>query len=88
MDSPETTPTYFPGKDYPDRDKWLAIRAMQRVKRDVLRVYAPQENGKLIPLDVGMNKVKREADVNANPKDSRQEIVRHRHQHNRKVNTK
>lgn len=68
-------PLYWPGKDYPDREAWLAKRAAQREKPEVRRVYTGRQ-----PLALGINVAKRLADGDGNPKHTRgKRIVKHRH---------
>ncbi len=70
-------PEYFPGKDYPDREVWLKIRAAQHDKAPVRVVYSG-----LQPFAIGINAAKRMADAGGNPKHTRgKKIVRHRHRY-------
>lgn len=68
---------YWPGKDYPDREVWLAKRAAQRVKPQAQRVYTGRQ-----PMALGINNAKRLADGDGNPKHVRsKKIVQHRHEY-------
>lgn len=69
---------YWPGKDYPDRDVWLAKRAAQRAKPQPRVVYTGRQ-----PLALGLNVVKRRADASENPEQGRRNIVKHRHDYYR-----
>lgn len=71
-------PEYFPGKDYPDREVWLKIRAAQRQKPEPRVIYRGAQ-----PLALGINAAKRMADAGGNPKHTRSKIGKHRHDYYR-----
>ena len=50
---------YFPGRDYPDREKWLDKRATDRraLKKRGTSLYTARKGGK--PLRLGINLAKR-----------------------------
>jgi hypothetical protein len=90
------TPTYFPGKDYPDREVWLAKRHTKLPPPVyVYRHPLPDEKGrqpKREPLKLGINNAKRMASrdafnrgENSNPKHCRgKSIVAYRHAYYRR----
>jgi len=47
---------YFPGRDYPDRQKWLAVRYTPRRLNRGIPVYTGDK-----PVNIGMNRAKRMA---------------------------
>lgn len=51
--------TYFPGRDFPDREVWLARRCTDRraFRRRGTVIYSSREGGK--PLRLGINLAKR-----------------------------
>jgi len=61
----QTEVTYFPGRDYPDREVWLAKRYTDpKLKRGrsgaVLYAITPEQRR---PLILGINKLKRDLDA-------------------------
>lgn len=85
--TPAETPTYFPGRDYPDREVWLAKRNNTVAGKLVPArwLYRGEK-----PLILGINNAKRRAlaiGEFANPKhnSSRALIVKHRHEAIRKM---
>lgn len=74
---------YFPGRDYPDREKWLAKR--DTPKRIVSENMIYHTQGERKPLRLGLNAAKRAA--KADKLDGgvlHQDIVRQRHAYYRR----
>ncbi len=76
---------YFPGKDYPDRNKWLNIRDAQRVKPKPKLAYNPlprdDKGRRLQPkaFFVGTNAAKKGVKQAEDPRKAHQTLVRLRH---------
>lgn len=77
----QADPEYFPGKDYPDREVWLKIRAAQHQKPESRVIYRTKHKPQ--PLALGINAAKRMADAGGNPKHTRSKIAKHRHDYYR-----
>lgn len=78
---------YFPGKDYPDREVWLKIRAAQgdgyaKASRLVYNPTPKDGQGRLLkskPYFIGNNAAKKGARLAEDPRKAHQTLVRLRH---------
>lgn len=52
---------WFPGRDYPDREVWLAKRNTPRGQIHGKLIYTHTKSPKMEPLALGINRAKREA---------------------------
>lgn len=71
---------YFPGRDFPDREAWLARRSTpRRLKRERVIYQGPQ------PLNAGINQAKRLVDLASDPAGAHTNLVHSRHKYRRQT---